>query len=593
MQNNKTATGKLWRIEKSAPESIFDVLDQYPKVIAQLLYNRGIKTKKEAEQFFNPDYDKDLLDPFLIYDLKKATERIIKAAENKERIVIYHDYDADGVCGSVILASTLKELGVSFKTYTPDRQKEGYGLNKSAILDLVKNGVDLLITVDCGITNAQEVDILNDNNVDVIIVDHHIQSDVLPKAFAVVNPKQKACGYEFKDLCAAAVVFKLCSALLHSDFGKKRGIKNGFEKWLLDLVATATIADMMPLLGENRTLVKYGLLVVKKTKRPGLKKLILESEKFKNGVDSTFLAFQVAPKINATSRMTHASVSYELLSTESEKKAEELFLLVKKANDDRRKFVEEATKEAIFWIEKDAERKGKLDDVIVIGDDKWTPGIVGLVASKITEKYARPSFVYGRVGNVFKGSCRGVDGFDIVNAMSECAKKDKSIFKAFGGHKGAGGFSIYEKKIDDFKKLIIEVSEPKLRSLKLEPTLKIEAKVLPEDINWETLDFLLKFEPFGQKNPKPLLFSEGLEISDIKIVGNGSKHLKLKLKAKTQDRKLKFFDAVGFGLGDFYEKIKKGDKMDIVFEMDANEWQGRKELQLNIRDLRLTYNDIN
>ncbi len=585
---------KEWKISEKAPDDALKNLSEYPKIIAQLLYNRGIKDKKEAEQFFYPDYDKDLLDPYLIFGMKDAVSRIINAHKNKEKIVIYHDYDADGVCGSVVLSSAFSDLGIKFKTYTPDRQKEGYGLNIGAIEKILKDGVDLLITVDCGITNVNEINVLNKNGVDVIIIDHHIPLEVLPEAYAIVNPKQSVCEYPFKDMCAAGVVFKLCCALFKSDLAKKAEIREGMEKWLLDIVAVATIADMMPLLGENRTLVKFGLLVLKKTRNLGLKKLIANSDRFRFGIDSNFVAFQIAPKINATSRMTHASISYNLLNSKNEDEVDRLSEVVNQANNDRRKFVDRAVTDAIFWVEKEIEEKGgTVPNVIFLGNDEWTPGIVGLIASRLTEKYQRPSFIYGRVGNIFKGSCRGIDGYNIVEVMEECEKIDREIFKSFGGHKGAGGFAVYDKKIDIFKNALFEISEKKFKEISKKPKINIESEILPSEINWNTLSFLDKFEPFGQANPVPVFVGRKFEVYNIKIVGNGDKHLKLTLKSILDDGKVLFFDAIGFGLGGLYEKIKKGDKIDIVFEMDANEWQGRREIQLKIKDLRLTYNDIN
>ena len=579
---------KVWNVYDNIKDDILNELSEYPKIISQLLYNRGIKNKEEANQFFNPDYTKDIKDPFCIFGLESAVERIKKAIEKKERIVIYHDYDADGVCGAVVVASTFKELGVSFETYTPDRQKEGYGLNKKAIEGIVKNGADLLITVDCGITNVDEVNMLNEFNVDVIIIDHHLPSHILPNAYSIVNPKQKACKYEFKDMCAAGVAFKVCFALLHSDLGKKIGVKEGFEKWLLDVVAIATIADMMPLLGENRTLVKYGLMVIRKTKRIGLKKLLAVARIPKSGIDSNMIAFQIAPKINATSRMTHASISYDLLFTEKEDVAEKLILLVEIANSDRRKFVDKAVKEAIFWIEKDIQEKKNIQDVIVIGNDEWTPGIAGLVSSRLTEIYNKPSFVYGRVGNIFKGSCRSIGFFNIVEVMDECAKRDKGIFKAFGGHAGAGGFSVFEEKIGDFKKNISEISKNKLKDASKIPLLNIDAMMSQDEINKDVLSWILKFEPYGQGNSAPLFLAEGFSIQGIKLVGNGEKHLKLKLRSVIDGKDNKFFDAVWFNVPENFRKMQKDDKIDIVFTMEENEWNGNKNIQLKLKDIKFS-----
>jgi single-stranded-DNA-specific exonuclease len=577
---------KIWKIKEKAPGDIFEELSEYPELIAQLLFNRGITTKKEAGQFFEPDYKKDLLDPFLALGMKHAVERIKKAIKNKEKIVIFHDYDADGVCSSVVVASTLKEFGADFSTYTPDRQKEGYGLNKKALKEILKDKPDLLITTDCGITDIEEVEFMNENGVDVVIIDHHLPGDVLPPAYAIVNPKQKKCEYEFKYLCAAGVAFKLCSALIESDFGKEKKIKEGFEKWLLDVVAIATIADMMPLLGENRTLVKYGLMVVKKTKRLGLRKLLESSSYGKNSVDSTMIAFGIAPKINATSRMTHASVSFDLLFTESEDEAEKLLVAVEKANNDRRKFVEKAAKDAIFWIEKELLEKGKLPEVVIMGNDEWTPGIVGLIAGKLTQKYNRPSFVYGRIGNIFKGSCRGVSGFNIVDAMAECEKRKKGLFKAFGGHAQAGGFAVKKDDMGDFKKILSEVGKKRLKNIEAIEEIETELEILPDQISFDNLKWLLKFEPYGQGNVVPIFSVKNIEVSSVKLVGKNDKHIKMSLRADLSDGSIKFFDAIGFNLGDFYTKIKKGDKIDIAFSIEENEWNGNVNIQLKLKDIK-------
>jgi len=578
---------KVWKVKEKAPKDVFDELSKYPEAIAQLLFNRGIVTKKEAEQFFEPDYEKDLLDPFLALGMEHAIDRIKRAIRNKEKIVIYHDYDADGVCSSIVVASTLKEFCVNFDTYTPDRQKEGYGLNMKALEEIAKQKPDLIITTDCGITNVKEVEFANEKGIDIVIIDHHLPGEVLPPAYAIVNPKQKKCEYTFKYLCAAGVAFKLCTALIKSDLGKEKNIKEGFEKWLLDVVAIATVADMMPLLGENRTLVKYGLKVVEKTRRLGLKKLLGSSSYGKEMIiNSTTIAFRVAPKINATSRMTHASVSFDLLFTENENDAERLLATVETANNDRRKFVEKATKDAIFWIEKDIEEGKELPEVIIMGSDDWTPGIVGLIAGKLTEKYNKPSFVYGRVGNIFKGSCRGVPGFNIVEAMTECEDRKKGLFKSFGGHAQAGGFSFFEDDQVEFKKILSEVAKERLGNVEAVSEMEMEFEVSPDQINFETLKWLLKFEPYGQGNEAPTFFASGFEVASLKLVGSGGKHLKMSLRTSLADGGVKFFDAIGFGLGELCEEIRKGDKVDIAFNIEENEWNGNVNIQLKLVDVR-------
>jgi len=341
--------------------------------------------------------------------------------------------------------------------------------------------------------------------------------------------------------------------------------------------------------GENRTLVKYGLMVIKKTRRLGLKKLLESSVYGKNIIDSTTIAFGVAPKINATSRMTHASVSFDLLFTEDEGEAEKLLAAVEKANNDRRKFVEKATKDAIFWIEKELEEKGKLPEVIIMGNDEWTPGIVGLISGKLTQKYNRPSFIYGRIGNIFKGSCTGVSGFNMVDAMCECENRKKGIFKAFGGHAQAGGFSVFKDDLPEFKKILSLVAKERLKNVEAVEEIETELEILPDQINFENLKWLLKFEPFGQKNSIPIFLVKNIEIASIRLVGKNDKHIKMNLKSDLSDGSIKFFDAIGFGLGEFDINIKKGDKVDIVFSIEENEWNGNVNIQLKLKDIKKNY----
>lgn len=579
-----TNSPKKWQVLDPAPEDFFLKFKNsgHPEVVLSLLYQRGLKDEEEIRKFFHPSYE-DLSNSLLMLGIKKAAERIQEAVERKEKIILYHDYDADGVCGAVVLASVLKELKADFITYTPDRQKEGYGLNEGAVKEILKDKIDLLIAIDCGITNVKEVDLLNESNTDVIIVDHHLQANVLPRAYAIVNPKQKECGYEFKNLCAAGVAFKLACAIL-ADYNGKIDIKKGAEKWLLDVVAVATIADMMPLLGENRTLVKYGLIVAGKTKRKGLKKLLNDS---KDNVTSGKIAFQVAPRINATSRMTHASVSFNLLMSEDENEVEELMRAVEETNNARRKVVDEAVKNAIFWIDSDIEKSGDAPSIIFIGNDSWSPGVVGLIAGKLSEKYNRSSFVYGKVGDIFKGSCRGAGNFNVVEAMAKCAEQDAEMFKAFGGHAQAGGFSVYTDKILSFKKELLRIAEG-YKGVEEDPSLKIDAEIAPSAINRELADILLSFEPFGQANEPPVFLARSLEVASARVIGNGEKHLKMKLKSIFENGKVAFFDAVGFGMAGFYNIISEGDRIDVVFNLDINEWNGRKELQLKLKDIKIT-----
>ncbi len=574
---------KIWKLKKEAPLSFFEKFSKYPKAIAQLFYNRKIKDLKQAEDFLNPDYA-HIKDPFLLKDINKAVARIKEAVKNKEKVVIYHDYDADGICGSLVLSSFFNEISFNFSTYTPDRQTEGYGLNEEFISKAVKDRVNLIITVDCGINSHKEIKLAKEKGIDVIVVDHHLPDENEPEALAVINPKQKKCLYEFKDLCATGVAYKLVLALI-DEFKDEYKIKDGFEKWLLDLVAIATVADMMPLFGENRILVKYGLIVLKKTRRIGLRGLIRSSGLKLSNIDSEAIAYQIAPRINATSRMTHASISYDLLSVKDKEIAQKLLYEVEKTNQERRRVVDLALKTATKKTEKEIEDSGNLPGIILVGDKSWTPGIVGLVAGRLTEKYQRPSFVYGEVGSLLKGSCRGVDGFNVVEVMHKCYQEDKDIFLHYGGHSKAGGFSVFKEKKEKFAGVLKEISsEYNFDEIKKE--IEIDYLLSPEEITKEFLDLLYLFEPFGEGNREPLFLMKGLFVLSVRFLGSQKRHVKINVKVSDSKNKLYFFELIGFNLSENFKDIKPNDKIDAVFSISKNNWNGDDGFQFNIKDLR-------
>ncbi|MBI3685164.1 single-stranded-DNA-specific exonuclease RecJ [Candidatus Azambacteria bacterium] len=436
--------GKRWQVFSPAPELFTDSFPEYPKVALQLLYNRGLRTQKEVDEFFNPDYPADVHDPYLFIDMEKAVARISRAIEKKEKIIVYGDYDADGVCGSVVLHTALTALGADVEVYIPDRFQEGYGLNEKALAEIVKDKkVGVIVTVDCGVTDVKEVAFLNKKGIDVIIVDHHLVPPEAPACFAMLNPKREGETYPFKYLCATGVAFKFASALLKTDKAIQAGVKEGFEKWLLDIVAIGSVADMVPLLGENRTFVKYGLIVVKKTRRLGLKELLRFQPARMNGngfsaekgqITAETIAFMIAPRINAASRMAHATASFELLIATDEASATTLADTLEDLNNDRRKSVDRIMKEAAEKLED--------EPVLFLGDKEWPVGVVGLVSGRLTEKYGKPSFVYGGVNGYYRGSCRGINGFNVVDVMRACDEKEGGLLTEYGGHPMAGGFSV-------------------------------------------------------------------------------------------------------------------------------------------------------
>ncbi len=554
---------KQWKINKKAPEAFLNKFPEYSRLTLQLLWDRGLKTQKAIDEFFNPDYNEDLHDPFLMKGMKKAVERIEKALKNKEKITIFGDYDADGVCGTAILSETLNALGINPDTYIPDRNKEGYGLNLKAVKEVAAKKTDLIITTDCGITDCEEIKLANKLGMDVIIADHHEVSGKVPSAISIVNPRQKGEKYPFRELAAAGVAFKLAQALL------KNKVSEGWEKWLLDLVAIATVADIMPLVGENRTLVKYGLVVLAKTRRLGLQELMKTARIIK--VDAYTLGYILGPRLNAAGRMEHANTAYELLVTKSKEEAETLARRLSEKNQERQKLTSRIIKEVESRLDLE---KAKM---IFEGDKNWLIGVVGLIAGRLANRYYRPTVIFQKMKDKTKGSARSVPSFNIVEAIGMC----QELLEDFGGHPGAAGFTVSNKNLKKFKEKLLKIADKKIKEEDLIPLLNIDLELEPEELNFEVYEEIQRFAPFGEENPRPLFLMRGLKIVNLKGVGNNGNHLKCYLAGKTRG-----FQAIGFGLGDFCDKMKQGDRIDIAFELITNDWNGARELQLKIIDLK-------
>ena len=542
---------------------------EYSRMTLQLLWDRRLKTQKAIDEFFHPDYDEDLHDPFLMKGMKKAVERITKALKNKEKITIFGDYDADGVCGTAILSETLKALGADPDIYIPDRNKEGYGLNLEAVKEVAAKKTNLIITIDCGITDFEEIKLANKLGMDVVVVDHHKVHDKIPTAVAIVNPCQKGEKYPFRKLAAAGVAFKVAQAILKSK------VPEGFEKWLLDLVAIATVTDIMPLLGENRTLVKYGLVVLAQTKRLGLQEL-MKAARIKSTLDTYTLGYIIGPRLNAAGRMAHATTAYELLVTKSKQEAETLTRRLNEKNQERQRLTDRIIQEVESRLKSE---KGKL---IFQGDKNWPIGIVGLIAGRITDRYYRPAVIFQKTKDKSKGSARSIPCFNIVEAISEC----KELLEDFGGHPGAAGFTVPNKNLKKFEQRLLKFANKKIEKEDLIPLLNIDLELEPEELNFEIYEEIQRFAPFGEENPRPLFLMKNLMISNFKAVGNNCSHLKMYLTKELKNSKIKGFQAIGFGLGDFCDKIKQGDKVDVVSELITDDWNGARKLQLKIVDLK-------
>lgn len=569
------SSDKRWIIAPAISKAFANQFPEIQPIVLQLLSNRGITDQKKVDEFLLPDYGENLYNPFLFKDMEKAAKRILQAVEKKEKITVYGDYDADGVTASAILVETFRSLGAAVEVYIPYRETEGYGLNLAAAEELIKQKTQLLITVDCGISNMAEVAALKKGGVDVIITDHHHPPEILPEPFAILNPHLEA-DYPFKGLAGCGVAYKVVQAItLRQKDYQVNQLVEGFEKWLLDLVAIGTIADMQPVLSENRVLVKYGLIVLQGTKRLGLLKLIELMSSNLTELDERVVGWQIAPRLNAAGRLNHASSAYQLLITDDLTEAENLANKLDQTNRDRQQLTDKINAEAKAVL-------GEVKDqkiLIVIGEG-WPTGVVGLVAGRLTDEYHRPSLVISRYMGEIVGSGRSIEAFDIIEALEQC----RPNLSRFGGHSQACGFTVKdEENLAEFKNKIIELAQKQLTDKDIIPVLAVDAEVNLADIDWKLVEELKKFRPFGEDNPKPRFLAKDLTVTGLQSLGADGKHLRLMVKHNTPVIR----KTIGFCFGDWCAKLKAGDKVDLVFEVDINEWNGNKEIQLKIVDLAL------
>ncbi|MGC9049122.1 MAG: single-stranded-DNA-specific exonuclease RecJ [Patescibacteria group bacterium] len=556
-----------------APKISDDFKNQFPEInpiILQLLYNRGLTTQKQIDEFLMPDYSQDLHDPFLFSDMDKVIERINRAIQNKEKILIYGDYDADGITASAILKLTLEKLGaVAIDVYLPDREKEGYGIKKEIIEKFTKENIKLIITCDCGITANQEIELANQLGMQVIVTDHHLPLTNLPPAYAIINQHCEE-KYPFKYLAGVGVAFKVVQALFKkiSIINNQLSNLEAFEKWLLDLVAIGTVADNMPILGENRTLIKYGLIVLNKTKRIGLRALIKEAAIELGDLDTWNIYYQIAPRINAASRMDHANTALSLILTNSQSEAQKIAQELNRLNNQRQKLVED-----IFQQLKNSFGSEPKEKILIAQGEKWPVGILGLIANKLTDEYNRPSLVLTIRENDIIGSGRSIEDFNLVELFASV----NHFLSRFGGHSKAAGLALEDKnQISNFVSALQKVAEEKLRNFDFSKKIFIEVEIDLKDINWELEEALEKFEPFGEGNRQPLFLIRNLKIENLEWVGQNSQHLKM----VANGRKFIIFCANGK-----CDNLRLGDKVDVVIEIGVNLWNGVKEIQMKVIDI--------
>lgn len=572
---------KVWKLKPLAPQKFHKKHEEYSQLVRQMLWNRGLRDKEHVEQFLNPDYTHDLHSPFLLKGIDKAVARLEDAIAGGESILIYGDYDADGVCATTLLKQVFEKLGarkISF--YIPHREEEGYGLNIAAIDTFIKDGVHLIVTVDCGSTNIEEVEYAQKNGVDVIVTDHHqVLSDKHP-AYALINPHQKGDKYPFKDLSGTGVAFKLAQALLLATPGVA---SDGYEKWFLDLVALATVADVMPLVGENRTLVKYGLLVLAQTKRPGLRALmkqaritpVLNRKRGTTNLTPRTLGFMLAPRINAAGRMAHADLAFDLLNAGDGTTAEALATNLEAYNKERQKLVANILKEI----------KGKdfLKEVCIIeGREHWPIGVLGIVAGRLADQHHKPAFIYQKQENKLVGSARAPDGFNTV-ALLEAASKH---LMRFGGHEGAGGFTAEIGQEDALcRALSAATSRYAKKAGVTKPFIKIEATLDVGDISHDTYEEIMQFEPHGEGNSKPVFLLKDAILENVRNVGTNVAHFKCDIVGNKEAR----FSAIGFFLAGAAASLQEGDRVDVLFNLEIDEWNGIRKLSLRLVDIKKVF----
>lgn len=556
---------KKWQVYQVENDEVEKLQEKYKinKLLATILVNRGIMEEEQIEKFLKPKRS-DFYNPYGMPDMNIAVERIMKAIENKEKTIIYGDYDVDGITSVTVLKSFLEERGLHVGVYIPNRLEEGYGLNKKAVEYIAEQKDSLMITVDCGISAVEEVEYANQLGIETIVTDHHEPGNELPNAIAVVDAKRKDNQYQCRNLAGVGVVFKLIQAI-----GIKMGLEEKEYLKYLDIVCIGTISDIVPLTDENRVIVKLGLKLVEQTRNLGLKS-ILQASGY-NKIDSVTISFGIAPRINACGRMGHQEEALNLFLSKDINEVNELTQKLNEYNKTRQEIEKRIYKDATTQIE---EQGLANKNTIVLMGKNWHHGVIGIVASKITEMYFKPSILLCEEDDLGKGSGRSIPGFDLYEALTEC----KESINRFGGHAMAVGINVKKDKLEEFKEKLEQISKEK-NIEEIVPILKIDAQISLDEINKEMVNSLKKLEPFGEENKNPLFVFKNLKIDSIRALSEG-KHLKLTLK----DNK-NIVNAIGFNLGELANEYRIGDKIDVVGNLEINSFNGVDNIQINIKDL--------
>ncbi len=570
---------KEWQSKPIVPKSILEQFPELRSLVVQLLYNRGIESPDQVEWFLGPDYH-NLYSPFLFTDMQKSVDRIWAAIEAGEKILVYADYDADAVTANSVLQQTFRYLNVDVASYIPDRFTEGYGLNLDAFEKIKESGAKLVITVDCGTNSVDVAEFCSANGIDLIITDHHEITGDTPKSFALVNPKNPEEVYPDTQITGVGVAYKLAKALL-SDAEKVIAQKKiepedyqpEWDKWLLDLVAIGTVADCHSLMGENRILVKFGLKVLKKTKWLGLKQLVENAgiDLVKDNIDSQTIGFTIAPRINAAGRLEHADVALGLLTSTDFAEAITLANRLEEINRKRRDLTNRIVSEAKEQAELISDRK-----VLLLHNDGWAKGLVGIVAGRIADIYHKPAIVLSRGEEESTGSARiGTSNFDIV----ECLKAVSQHLVKFGGHKQAAGLSVKTSELPALYEAILKYVEDNPTE-EQKPTLIIDAELTEQDLNLSAYEDVLALEPYGAGNTRPIFALPSARVASFKAVGESQQHLQLKVVIGEA-----VLDCIGFNLGYLLPRLDFGNKVSLAGELMVDTWQGTKKLKMRVLDI--------
>ena len=552
-----------WQLKPTAPTEHISGQGEFPPLIRQLLYNRGVTTPAQASVFLAAD-SYICHDPYLLPDLDKALLRIYQAILKGENIAVYGDFDTDGISATAVLVQGLSALGAHAEPYIPHRLLEGHGLSSEALSKLSKQGVSLVITTDCGITDIEQVK-NRPRGMDIIITDHHLPGAILPPALAVIDPHREDSAYPFRELAGVGVAYKLLSAL-YEGVGRTTGLTN-----YLDLVALGTVADMMPLLDENRYMVASGIGQLRNCRRPGFNELVAQAGLSLDKLEAEHISWTIAPRLNAAGRMEHAISSYNLIMTDSLDEARALAQWLSEKNIERQKL----TTTAMVLAREQALTKG-VDPLIIVRHEDYPAGLLGLVANKLMDEFHRPSVVIQTGEEVSRGSLRSVQGFNVNEALGRCAE----LLLHYGGHARAAGFTLATKNLPSFEKMLTENASQVLAGQDMRPQIDIDAMVSFRELGGTAIPAMQQMAPFGQGNPVPTFLSCAVNVKDCRPVGATGQHLKMKLG---QDDSL--WEAIAFGLGD--RSLENGAPLDIVYTIEQDDWNGTNRLRMNIKDFAL------